>query len=182
MKGVIFTVFQQMVETEFGLECWERLINHGDIGSGGIYISVDDYPDAELFELVNNLSDYASLPVPTLIEHFGEYLLPHLIGSLPAEFFHYDDLWSLLAAIDEVIHVEVKKLNPGALTPIIKVVKREPGKMTLSYQSPRKMCLLAIGLIRQAGKHFDTPVTVTHRQCMHEGADHCVLDVALLNG
>lgn len=179
MKGVIFTLFQDMIEEEFGLECWEYLIADESIKSGGVYTTVYLYPDEELLTLVKRLSDYLNESQEKLVEHFGEYLLPHLVKSLPPSVFNYTDLWSFLAAIDDVIHVEVRKLNPDALTPVIKVLSGNKNTMTLTYSSPRKMCFLAVGLIINSGKYFNTPVNVTHGQCMHSGAENCHLIVNL---
>lgn len=182
MKGIILTSFQDMVEEEVGLDCWETIIKNPAVTSGGMYVSVNTYADEELLALVAGLSNYVNVPIDTLIEKFGEKLFPKLVGSLPKNLVDYDDLWSFLAAIDDVIHVEVKKLNPDALTPSIKVLSRAKNAMTLSYESPRKMCFLALGLIRNAGEYYNTPVTVTHGQCMHAGHEFCQLKVIAMEG
>jgi predicted hydrocarbon binding protein len=177
MKGIIFTSLQDMVEEKFGLDCWEAIIDNPAVTSVGLYTSVNTYPDEELLALVAGLSEYVNLSVEPLLEAFGEYLLPKLVGSLPANLVDYDDLWPFLAAIDDVIHVEVKKLHPNALTPTIKVLSRTKNTMSLSYKSPRKMCFLALGLIKSAGEYYNTPVTITHGQCMHAGYEFCELKV-----
>jgi predicted hydrocarbon binding protein len=177
MKGIIFTSFQDMVEEEIGLECWETIIKNPAVTSGGMYTSVNTYADEELLALIAGLSNYTNVPIDTLIEKFGEKLFPKLADSLPKNLVEYDDLWSFLAAVGDEIHVEVKKLNPDAPTPSIKVLSRAKNTMTLSYKSPRKMCVLALGLIRNAGEYYNTPVTVTHGQCMHTGHEYCELKV-----
>jgi len=180
MKGIIFTTLQDMVEEEFGLECWEAIINNPAVINGGMYTSVKSYPDEELLALIAGLSKHMNCPVDVLVEAIGEKLLPKLVASLPSNLVDYDNLWSFLADIDGVIHVEVKKLSPDALTPTIRVINRSDNAMMLSYQSPRKMCFLALGLIRNAGEYYKTPVTVTHGQCMHSGSDYCEIKVVAL--
>ncbi|ARN73216.1 heme NO-binding domain-containing protein [Oceanicoccus sagamiensis] len=179
MKGIVYTLFQDMVEDEFGLEVWELLIEQSSLASEGIYTSVKTYPDEEMVQLITQLSAHTGTPAPALIEHFGHYLLPNLMGTLPATISRYSDLWSFMSAIDDVIHLEVQKLNPDALTPEIRVLEHQGDHMDVSYQSPRKLCFLAIGLIKQAGLHFNTPVDVAHKQCMHDDHTNCVLSIHL---
>jgi len=173
MKGAVFTHFQEMIEDQFGMECWETLLSRCDLPSGGIYTSADNYDDQEIVSLVVALSEHSAIPVPDLIEAFGRYLYKVLAHSLPPSMMNFPDLWSLLEAVDSVIHVEVNKLYPDALTPKILVTEKRKNGVTLYYQSPRKMCLLAIGLVHQAAESFGTPVTIKHTCCMNEGADHC---------
>ncbi len=179
MKGIVYTLFQDMVEDEFGLDVWEYLIENAQLASEGIYTSVKTYPDEEIVQLITQLSAHTGTAAPALIEHFGHYLLPNLMGSLPATVNRYSDLWSFMSAIDGVIHMEVQKLNPDALTPEIKVIEYHGDRMDVSYKSPRKLCFLAIGLIKQAGIHFETPVDVVHKKCMHDGHEQCVLSITL---
>jgi predicted hydrocarbon binding protein len=168
-----------MIEDEFGMECWEKLLEKCDLPSGGIYTSAATYDDQEILSLVGALSEYSSVPVPTLVEAFGRYLYNGLASSLPASMMDYPDLWSLLDSVDSVIHVEVNKLYPDALTPKIIVTEKHQNGITLYYQSPRKMCLLAVGLVHKAAESFGTPVTIKHTCCMNDGADHCSMLVEL---
>lgn len=177
MKGVIFTLFQDMVEESIGLDGWEQLIGMSELSSDGIYIAGLNYPDADIVALVKSLSVISDKDVPTLLEAFGGYILPHLVHSLPPALFNYTELWSFLRDIDSVIHTEVKKLLPDALTPEITVVAETDNTMDVAYQSPRQLCFLAIGLIKQSGEHFNMPVSVQHKQCMHNGHERCILHV-----
>ncbi len=178
MKGAVFTIFQEMIEEKFGMECWEALLKKSDLPSGGIYTSAEIYDDKEILALVTALSEYSGLPAPDLIEAFGRYLFPVLAHSLPPGMTDYPDLWSLLDGVDSVIHVEVRKLYPDAITPKIVITERvDEDSIKLMYQSPRKMCLLAIGLIHQAAERYSDTVTIKHECCMNEGADHCLLTV-----
>ncbi len=178
MKGSIFTVLQEMVEESFGFECWETMIANSELPSEGIYTSAETYDDSEIFVLVSALSVHSGTPVPDLVEAFGSYLFPHLANSLPKSMMDYPDLWSFLDAVHSVIHVEVNKLYPDAVTPELIVTEKRDDAVTISYTSPRKLCFLALGLIHQAGEHFNTKVDIKHECCMHEGSDHCSLLVS----
>jgi len=178
MKGAIFTSFQEMVEETFGFECWDTLLKKSNLPSEGIYTSAENYDDQEIFELVTALSDYSDTPIPDLVEAFGRYLFPILSHSLPPSMMDYPDLWSLLEAVDSVIHVEVGKLYPDAATPKLIVTEKSDDEIKLYYQSQRQLCLLAIGLIYKAAETFGEEVVIKHECCMHEGSDHCSLVVS----
>ncbi|WP_139063185.1 heme NO-binding domain-containing protein [Marinomonas spartinae] len=175
MRGSVFTNFQEMVEAQFGMACWETLLANCDLPSGGIYTASENYDDQEILSLVVALSDETNIPVNQLVEAFGRYLYKGLMHSLPPSMRDYPDLWTLLEAVDSVIHVEVHKLYPDAVTPKLIVQEKFDTGVKLYYQSPRKMCLLAIGLVHQAAESFGMSVSITHECCMHEGADHCLL-------
>ncbi len=181
MKGAVFTIFQEMVEETFGFECWETLLQEANLPSGGIYTSADTYDDQEIIELVTALSNYTGTPVPDLVESFGGYLFPALAHSMPESMMNYSDLWSLLEAVDSVIHVEVGKLYPDAITPKLVVTEKTDQQLKMHYQSPRKLCLLAIGLIHKAAEKFGDTINISHECCMHEGSDHCILVITQEN-
>jgi len=81
-----------------------------------------------------------------------------------------------------IIFTSFQDMIEDALAPEIKVLSRGDDCMTLSYSSPRKLCFLALGLITNAGEYFNTPVTVSHGQCMHSGSTFCELNIVALEG
>lgn len=166
-----------MVEEHYSLDTWEHLIEQTILASEGIYTSSKTYPDEEIVLLITALAKYSGEVTSELIEKFGHYLFPHLMHSLPAKINHYSNLWDFLAAVDGIIHVEVKKLSPDALTPDIKIISFNKNNMKLSYSSSRKLCFLAIGLIEQAGEYYNSSVVVSHQQCMHDGHTQCILEI-----
>ena len=61
MKGIVFTEFLEMVETKFGLETVDNIIENSDLKSEGIYTSVGTY---DFNEMVTPVS-YTHLTLPT---------------------------------------------------------------------------------------------------------------------
>ena len=177
MKGVVFTLLNEMVEEKFGLEAWDQLIQKA--GSDGIYISTESYPDAELMGLVATASVMTGIAVDDLVRAFGEYMIPHFHSKYPVFFKPEMTLKSFLLTVDQVIHVEVRKLYPDAGLPEFQYEDESDDQLTMIYNSPRKLCALAEGLIAGSAKHFKTDYTLDHSTCMHQGADHCVLKIAM---
>ena len=83
MQGVIFTIVNDCVTENFGLNVWNDLLEQVDLPSSGVYTSSANYSDDELFGLIVSLSEMVSLPVNELIKIFGEYMFPYLIDHMP---------------------------------------------------------------------------------------------------
>ena len=87
MKGIVFTTFNDMVENEIGIETWDAILESVKPESEGIYTSVEDFPDEELFAMISDLSNRTGTPVTELLKGFGQYLfhvlaMKHLLPRL----------------------------------------------------------------------------------------------------
>lgn len=168
MKGLIFTTFSRLVEEKFGLETWDELIDRVDPESEGVYTSVDTYPDEELFAFVGELSKITGIAGEDLVRTFGEYAFGALVGLYP-RFVEGKDLKGFLQSVQDVIHVEVRKLHPGAQLPTITYEDPAPDRLVMHYQSPRNIPALAEGLIRGASRHFGQEIDIECRPYRDNG-------------
>lgn len=175
MKGAVFTTLQEMVETQMSMDMWDELIDECDLPSEGIYTSAEMYADEEIFMLVGKLVEKTGIPAPDLLDAFGKYLFGKLHNSiassieLPSNFFDY------MEKVDSVIHVEVKKLDARAETPEVTVESRDDKQMVIRYYSPKKLCHLAMGLLKGAAELFNENISISMPKCMHEGENACQL-------
>ena len=180
MKGVIFTILQDMIESQMGIAMWDDIVCSSDLKSEGIYTSAESYDDEEVFTIVAKVVEKTGIGAPQLLEQFGQYLFPRLHSMLPKEMFVSDTFFNFLCSIDSVIHVEVKKLDESAELPEISVGEADPHNqndktIVLHYRSSKKLCHLAIGLLKGAAVAFSENVEISMPKCMHEGHDHCEL-------
>jgi len=177
MKGAVFIAFNQMIEDVMGIDQWEQLLHDVQPGSDGVYISVEEYPDAELFSMVAYLSEKTGTPVEVLVESFGHYLFSVLNKKYPIFSSQQEDFFDFVESIDGVIHREVRKLYDSPSLPSISCEREGQHILHVTYRSPRKLCFLAEGLIRGAARHYDVDYQLTHDTCMHKGSDHCLLTI-----
>ncbi len=177
MKGVVFTLLNEMVEEQFGLEAMDTLLTNA--GLEGCYISTETYPDEELFLLVEEASKLTGIDANDLVRSFGEFMLPHFHKNYPTFFEEGMNLKSFLLTVDRVIHVEVKKLFPEAGLPEFNYIDENDNQLTMIYSSPRKLCMLAEGLIAGSAKHFNTQYSLIHDECMHDDKDACHLHITI---
>lgn len=178
MKGVVFDILRDMVENNYGLEGWQEVLDKA--GSDGIYVSTKTYDDAELMALVRAASDITEIAINDLVFSFGEYMIPKFHKRFPTFFENSPSFIKFLVSVDQIIHVEVRKLYPDAGLPTFDYSEESENTLTMVYKSPRKLCQLAEGLISGSAKHFKQRYTIEHNPCMHTGDDHCVLKIKLV--
>lgn len=178
MKGVVFDILRDMVEENYGLEGWQAILDAS--GSSGIYVASKTYDDSELMELVASASDITKIPVTDLVFSFGEFMVSGFHQRFPHFFVEAESFIKFLVSVDQIIHVEVRKLYPDAGLPTFDYCEEEPTRITMIYKSPRKLCRLAEGLISGSAKHFKQQYELTHNVCMHKNSDHCELKVQLV--
>lgn len=177
MKGVIYTTFADMVIEKYGLVTWDALITKVNPSSGAAYTTGMVYSDNEFFALVDELAKMKNISIPALVEEFGIYMFPVLAKKYFVFIKKSMGLKEFLKSIDQVIHVEIKKLHPDTLLPSMKYEDPNPHQLIMLYSSPRKLCFLATGLIRGAAVHFKEKIKVEQLLCMHQGGDHCRLEI-----
>ena len=173
MKGIVFTLLNELVEEKFGIAAWDSALNGTEPPLKGIYTAAATYPDEELFALVGQLSKISGIPAGKLVYAFGEYALPKFAEHYPVFFNSVDNAKAFIQSIDSVIHVEVKKLYPQAELPKIEYENPSNHELVMIYQSNRKLCDFAAGLIKATGEYFKTDITHHHTQCMHKGDAQC---------
>lgn len=180
MKGVIFNILEEMVEKHCGMSVWNEILNQ-ELPDGGIYTASESYPDEQLFTLVEAVCARTNLPMEKVVGNFGEFLFQQLASRYPVFLQNPVDLKTFLKSVESVIHVEVNKLYDNPNLPLFKYSEPESDILIMQYHSPRKLCLLAEGLIRGAATHFATKVEISHPICMHKGAQHCDMSIKFLS-
>jgi hypothetical protein len=72
LKGIIFSVFEQVVARDRGEAAWDRLLE--DSGLEGAYTSLGSYPGADLSRLVESGSTAWGTPADELVRWLGSEL------------------------------------------------------------------------------------------------------------
>ncbi|WP_394189389.1 heme NO-binding domain-containing protein [Pseudoalteromonas atlantica] len=176
MKGSIFRALETMVLQHRDASYWDSLLNK-HTPTGRCYVVVNDYPDAELYAMVTDICEELQLTLDEVLALFGRHLFAHLMHHYEVVVSRFAHFEALILNINNVIHKEVNKLDHGANLPTMRCMMIRSGHIEIHYNSPRKLCILAEGLIYGAGEHFDMAVKITHPQCQHRGAESCILNV-----
>lgn len=178
MKGIVFNLLEEVVSTAYGDAAWDQLLD--DAGLDGAYTSLGSYSDDEIFALVKVASATLSLPEADVLRWFGRQAMPLLAKRYPAFFAHHENVRSYLLTLNSIIHPEVRKLYPGAQTPVFDFDTSLADVLAIGYNSPRRLCALAEGFMHGAADYFGDRLDIGQSQCMHHGAERCVFQVRSL--
>jgi hypothetical protein len=143
------------------------------------YLPTGVYPDEDAVDLIRAVAESSAAPLETVLERFGEFLAPHLVkvaGSL------VEPEWRTLDLVEHteaVIHAMVRTSRPGAAPPVIECVRAAPDELHVVYASRRRLCRLAVGLLRGVAGHFGEEVDLEEPACMLRGDPFCSFVVRL---
>lgn len=168
MKGVVFTEFIEMVESQFGDEVLEQIIEKANLPHNAEYTAVGSYPHEELVSLVLELSTESNVPVPDLLKAYGKHFFGILGKSYASMISDVKDGFELFQKLENYIHVEVKKLYPEAELPKFDT-EWEGDSLVMYYQSSRKLGDFAHGLIEGCLEHFDQQASITQHPLNKDG-------------
>ena len=161
MKGFIFTNFIEFVETNHGLEMVDEMITNCNLPSEGIYSSFSNYDFDELVSLLTYVSKKTDVHPEILLEKFGVFVFPYLIGKHSYIIENFDNPIDLIGGIENHIHIEVKKLYNDADLPTFRVVEKTTKKLTIIYNSSKGLTFFAIGLMKETLNHFNVNGSIT---------------------
>jgi predicted hydrocarbon binding protein len=178
MHGVIFLELKKYTESKLGAGAWATLLEKAGL-AGNAYYPTTSYPDSDAIALVVAASKITGLEVPVILEDFGAFIVPGLLGMYKNLIKPEWKTLELLENTEAVIHTVVRLRNPGAEPPELECKRSRPNEVTVVYQSKRKMCALAKGIIRGVGNTFKEKLTIQESSCMHNGADRCLIHVSV---
>ena len=174
MHGIIHTALQKYVETTLGPGAWRIVLAKAGLGSE-IYTPLRTYPDAQIASLVAQAEALSGTPAATLLENFGEFLVPNYLSLYGALLKPEWRTLEVLENTEETVHRVVRMRNPGAEPPRLRVRRTAPDEVELTYDSGRKLCAVARGIARGVAAQFAEPLEVVDRRCMLRGDATCVI-------
>lgn len=180
MKGIVFVEFNEFIEEVFGEAFWDEILEEAELASEGIFTTVGTYDDQELLTLIGLVCDKKGLSAKQAQHAFGEWVFIKLYQAAPPGAHDFTDVFEFLHAVQDFIHIEVKKLNPDAILPEFEFLSETADHLTLVYKSPRNLCFFCEGLILGLAKHTKQPVEVSQSECVHEDGERCVVEVLKL--
>jgi len=181
VHGLIHLELQKFVSANYGAPAWNTLLANAGLGAE-VYTPLASYPDEQVGALVREAVKLTGLPAETLLEAFGEALVPaylSLYGSLIAPEWR---TLEVLEHTEETIHRVVRKRHPGAEPPRLRTERTSGREVVMTYDSPRRLCAVARGIARGVAKHFQESIEIVDRECMHRGAPACLIVFKVAGG
>ena len=112
-------------------------------------------------------------PADEVLRGFGRVALPALVERYPEFVDAHDSAKSFLLTIDDTVHPDVAKLYPDARPPRFSFEDPGLGVLVMHYESARRLCSMAEGMIQGAAAHFGETVVLEHTDCMLRGEERC---------
>ena len=72
MHGIVFSQLRKYVEAKQGSRAWSPLLKHAQL-ENRVYLSVSEYPDAEMEALVSAAATRSGQPASVVLEDFGVF-------------------------------------------------------------------------------------------------------------
>jgi hypothetical protein len=168
MKGIVFSEMVTWAEAAFSPAIVDAMITRSGVPNDGAYTSVGNYPHGEALDLLVALSELTEQSVHVLARAYGHWLAGRFVELYPDLISIYPDAQSLLAGVENHIHLEVTKLYPEAKPPKVEALQTERG-LQLEYGSHRPFADVAHGLIDGFIAHFGDKVTVEREDLVENG-------------
>jgi len=176
MHGIIFHELKRFVTAKLSEEAWNNLLRDSGIGQK-IYLAFQTYPDAEAIAIVSAASASTGVPIPALLESFGEFIAPNLMTMYKHLVKPEWKTLDLIEHTEETIHHLVRIREAGAEPPLLKCCRPTDDHVVITYSSPRKMCALAVGIVHGLARHYNEQILVTQTTCMLDGSPDCNISV-----
>jgi len=179
MYGVMFGFLREYVQKNHGgEETWRALLKASGESAYKIHFATKDYPDEEIVAIATAAATALDMPLADVLEDFGSYVGPRLV-----EFYHpyieqhNQDVFSIVVHAGANIHNQLHAHNPDRKPPTLSAKIIDPEHMEVHYKSPRRLCHIVRGVLRGLGEQFDEDLLIEEHQCMHSGANECVMMV-----
>ncbi len=180
MQGIMFTELSRYVDVELGRGSWLQVLDEAGLADR-TYSPRSPSPDPEFVRLVAAAAKLADRSDQTLLEGFGVYVSADLLGGLYG--LLVDPTWELMDFLEHTeasIHTVVRTRDPSATPPQLRIDRPDANEVRIVYDSTRRMCSLAKGIIHGASDHYGEPVEILESDCMLKGADRCEIVVRKL--
>jgi hypothetical protein len=171
MHGIIFGELKKLIDTTLGGDSWRELLKESGLGAK-VYMPVTEYPDEEAVVLVDAIARRTGKPVRTVLEELGEFIAPDLLALYRHMVKPEWRTLELLQNTEDTIHRVVRLRNPGARPPELRT-NREGDEVLITYSSTRRMCGIAVGMVRGLALHYAEAIEIKELSCMLDGASAC---------
>lgn len=153
MKGIILSEFIEYLESRFGENETQLIIENAGLASKGAYSRVGMYDYQELIKLLTDAAKTSGEDADVILNEYTD----HLFGIFHKDYSNFfegaENAIDMLKTVDDHIHIEVKKLYPDAELPSFSYEEVD-GKLHLHYRSPRPLAAVARALLNSCLKHF----------------------------
>lgn len=176
MHAVVHLELKQYVEARHGAATWRGIFARSAVP---LSTGVGPYRDEEIRAVIEALAERTRTSPEAVLEDFGRFLAPALIGLYPNLIPREWRTLDVLEHAEEAIHRVVRAQSPAAHPPALQCRRLADNEAVILYSSLRKLCALAKGIIAGVASHYGEQVNLVETSCMHRGDLSCRLVIRL---
>ena len=176
MHGLILLQLQKFAQHSIGAEQWRSLLKEAGFEEG-VFSAGRIYDDQQVVRLVVIAANALGVPVDQVLESFGRFLSTELVRLYQRVIKPEWKTLDIIENTETFIHSAVRVGNPGAMPPPLDAIRIGPDDLQLLYSSERKLCQLAIGIIKGLADHFHEVIEIQHDACMLLGDPFCTFQL-----
>ena len=174
LNGIVFIEIAKFAQSRIGEHAWREVVRLAGVPSR-IYYRVADYPDDEAAALLGALAAALNEPPDTVLESLGEFIAPDLLRMARYWIKPEWKTLDLVANTEETIHETLRAEGSRTDPPRLRCERTAPDELALTYDSPRKLCRLARGIVSGIAAHYAEQVAIEEPSCMLKGDAACRL-------
>ncbi|MCY4644069.1 MAG: heme NO-binding domain-containing protein [Bacteriovoracales bacterium] len=168
MKGIIFNILEEFVDRSYGEGSFDKLVDEALGDSSEVFVSPETYPDEKLFSLLDKIVEIRKVDLDDVLKSFGRYMFGKLARKYPLFVQPYDNPKDFIKTVNDIIHIEVKKIFLESEPPIFLCVKESGNNMTIRYESKRNLSSLAEGLLNGVADYYKKPIRILDKKKVTE--------------
>lgn len=169
MHRLVVVSLEQFVASSGGADAWARVRAEAGIADA----PAGAHDDAQFAALVDAAGRALGVDRAALLEDFGRFLAP---GLLRVREGLVDPAWRTLEVVahtETCLHAAVRAEDPLARPPRLRAIASAPNEVRIAYASRRRLCGVAVGIVRGLADHFGERVEVTQPRCVGRGDTAC---------
>ncbi|MFC6198757.1 heme NO-binding domain-containing protein [Ponticaulis profundi] len=154
MKGVLFVELLNMAEADLGESRVDLILNQLNLSSGGAYNTVERFSPEEFETLVRHIANAMGETRAQLSSRFGRWMFAYFARIHPDFVERHATTFSLLNALEDEVHSEIRKLDDHANIPHMEAERQSAYEFIFIYRSTRKLVDFCQGAIEACLDHY----------------------------
>ncbi|MBN2070116.1 MAG: heme NO-binding domain-containing protein [Candidatus Krumholzibacteriota bacterium] len=154
MKGIILACMNEMIESQHGSECWEKIIADAGYDRRLSYLATENIDAQKVLTTIKSISRILGISINKVFDAFGEYWSTEFAPRIYSAYYKsHASAKDFIVALDS-IHEDTTDRLSDSHPPRFDYDWKDDRTLRLRYKSSRNLIDLAISLLRGIGKHY----------------------------
>ncbi len=161
MNGAMFNSLARFIDRNYPRVSFSHLCRKASLNNN-VFAELTWYPDKDLPNMMEALSDLTETDLSTLWREFGRETFSYFADIFGDYLGGVNSFSDMITAINR-IHDDIKRDGLGTL-PRLEFRKASPDHFEIRYSSDRKLDDFFLGVLEGASKHFQSEVKILGRK------------------